>query len=217
MHNLWKGAVARWLPLLLFGGSKRYWRDRYRLGGNSGSGSTSLAASYKAGVLNQFVADQNIHSVVEFGCGDGRQLALGNYPRYVGFDISIDAIGLCKRMFANDGYKQFGILADYHGEHAELALSLDVIYHLVEDTVYYEYLDRLFAAGRRFVVVYSTNAGPVRRTLPHVRHRRVSADVEARFPEFSRRSDLEASIPSPVEVNGGIPTVFLIYERGSIG
>jgi len=45
-----------------------------------------------------------------------------------------------------------------------------VIYHLTEDRVFETYLTHLFAAGLRFVVVYSTNM-EVSGTAPHVRHR----------------------------------------------
>ena len=40
---------------------------------------------------------------------------------------------------------------------ADLALSLDVIYHLTEDTVFEAYMRHLFAAGSRFVIIYATD------------------------------------------------------------
>ena len=43
--------------------------------------------------------------MVEFGCGDGNQLSLAQYPRYVGLDVSRTAIGLCQRRFAKDPAK----------------------------------------------------------------------------------------------------------------
>ena len=39
-------------------------------------------------------------------------------------------------------------------DRAELALSLDVIYHLVEDTVYESYMGQLFDSATKYVIVY---------------------------------------------------------------
>ena len=39
----------------------------------------------------------------------------------------------------------------------ELTISLDVIYHLVEDDVFEEHISSLFGLASRFVIVYSTN------------------------------------------------------------
>lgn len=213
MGNIISRAVARWMPLLAFKDSQRYWRDRYRLGGDSGAGSAGGAAAYKAQVLNAFVAEQEIASVVEFGCGDGRQLEHANYPKYLGVDISADAVRLCRDRFSGDPAKHFVKLDDYRQEKADLALSLDVIFHLVEDVVYDEYLRRLFAAAQRYVVIYSSDADPDAGTFRHVRHRRVSTDVAARFPGFERLNELELHLPAPVEHNRGIATVFLLYRR----
>ena len=68
--------------------SKKYWQERYVKGGNSGAGSYGEFASYKANVINNFVRDNNVETVLELGCGDGNQLALFDIPVYVGQDIS---------------------------------------------------------------------------------------------------------------------------------
>lgn len=208
-----KGAVGRWLPLLGFKGSESYWRARYRFGGDSGAGSGGEAAQYKAQVLNDFVRQHAVESVIEFGCGDGRQLELAVYPKYLGLDISPKAVELCRRRFADDPGKSFGMVEAFPAEQADLALSLDVLFHLVEDQVYYGYLDRLFAASRRFVIIYSSNDVQVSSTLPHVRHRKVSEDVDKRFPDCIRMVSLEDSLPSPPSLGHGPAMVFLMYEK----
>src|SRR5438270_10704846 len=63
-----------------FDNSSSYWNRRYVAGGTSGAGSYGRLARFKADVLNAFVAESGIASVIEFGCGDGAQLALSNYP-----------------------------------------------------------------------------------------------------------------------------------------
>ncbi|MBS0214176.1 MAG: class I SAM-dependent methyltransferase [Proteobacteria bacterium] len=207
--------LAKWLPLLGFRGSSNYWRQRYRLGGDSGAGSGGIAAEYKAQVLNDFVRAHGVADVIEFGCGDGRQLELAQYPAYLGLDISEEAIAWCRQRFGGDPGKRFALLDDYTGEDADLALSLDVLFHLVEDEVYFDYLDRLFAAGRRFVVVYATSVADAPRTLRHVRHRPVETDIRARFPGFTRLVEVEAMLPPPVEQGEGGYTRFMVYRRAS--
>src|SRR5260370_32793049 len=84
---------------LEFRDSAHFWERNYARGATSGSGSYGAAAEAKAGFLNTLVRDRGVRSVVEFGCGDGNQLSLAQYPRYVGLDVSRTAIGLCQRRF----------------------------------------------------------------------------------------------------------------------
>lgn len=152
--------------------SSQYWEQRYALGGNSGAGSYGRLAEFKADVINRFVADHDIQSIIEFGSGDGSQLELARYPAYTGVDVSANAVQQCQAKFKNDPSKRFLLASSPEVEkaHAELAMSLDVIYHLVEDAVYDRYMTGLVAAGGKFVCIYSSN---VARMSPatHVRHR----------------------------------------------
>jgi SAM-dependent methyltransferase len=169
--------------------SQDYWESRYRLGMNSGSGSLGELARFKARVINDFVREQRIDSVIELGCGDGLQLALAEYPHYVGVDVSRTAIELCRKRYAGDSTKTFLWRDDTGRENifvlpkGDLALSLDVIYHLLEDDVYRRYLEDLFGAAKRHVIIYSSNRDD-RSSAAHVRHRAFVRDVEAGFPEF---------------------------------
>jgi SAM-dependent methyltransferase len=185
---------------------------RYELGGDSGTGSAGPAALYKADVLNAFVASNGIRDVIEFGCGDGRQLALARYPSYRGLDISPDVVKRCSEQFRGDSRKSFA-LVDGNIERADLALSLDVIFHLVEDEIYFTHLDQLFAAARRFVVIYATDSAEATHSFAHVRHRHVSEDVRRRFPSFAMMPPLPSSMPAPVEPSSGIQAIFMAYQR----
>ena len=73
-------------------GSAKYWELRYRRGGNSGAGSYNNLAKFKANFLNNFVIENHIKSVIEWGCGDGHQLSLASYPQYIGYDVSKQSI-----------------------------------------------------------------------------------------------------------------------------
>ena len=175
----WRAAKARIAvvkPALWFRGSGRYWESRYASGGTSGVGSYGAQAEYKASFLNAFVQDNNIRTVVEFGCGDGNQLRLAAYPSYLGCDVSRTAIRMCIEAFRGDGSKSFLYYEpDLFSDPArfvrgDLGLSLDVIYHLIEDDVYERYMRGLFDASDRFVILYATDAER-RVAAPHVRHR----------------------------------------------
>jgi len=88
-----------------FPGSAAYWESRYKKGGTSGAGSYAQFAEFKAEVLNEFVQANAVRSVIEFGCGDGNQLTLAHYPRYVGVDVSPAAVEKCRALFQADATK----------------------------------------------------------------------------------------------------------------
>ena len=133
-----KGLLKR-TRTLQFRNSSDYWEQRYSSDGNSGEGSYGKYAVIKADVLNRFVEDHSIMSVIEFGCGDGNQLSLFKFPSYIGLDVSSSVLSRCVTRFRDDPTKSFFLTPaiDTNTPYtAELSLSLDVIYHLVEDEVY---------------------------------------------------------------------------------
>lgn len=146
-----------------FPGSQGYWEQRYNSGGNSGAGSYGKLAVFKADIINSFIKEYSVESVIEFGCGDGNQLSLANYPKYIGLDVSPTAIKLCKDKFVYDRSKSFFLYNPQYfaGDHnifqADLSLSLDVIYHLIEDEVFHEYMVALFNSSNKYVIIYSIN------------------------------------------------------------
>lgn len=177
-----------------FQGTADYWEKRYQAGGNSGAGSYGQLAEFKADVINRFVEQQQIKSVVEFGCGDGNQLSLLKMPNYTGIDLSAAAVAGCRRRFASDPSKRFvvsGLLDDIH---AELSLSLDVIFHLVEDEIYDQYMRNLFNAATRYVMVYASNYDEL---LPgtHMRHHCFTDWVERHAPQWSLMDTIKNEFP----------------------
>ena len=167
-----------------FRNSGEYWERRYSRGGNSGAGSYNRLAEYKAVFLNRFVAEHAISSVIEYGCGDGAQLKLAQYPEYTGIDVSKTAVERCRALFDEDYSKRFLRMDDLkEALSADLALSLDVVYHLVEDSVFEAYMRRLFESARKFVIVYSSN---VDQEWPakHVRHREFTFWIAENLPNW---------------------------------
>lgn len=173
--------------------STEYWEQRYRTGGNSGNGSRNRLAEFKATFLNDFVVREQVQSVLEFGCGDGYQLKLSTYPHYIGVDVSPCAIAQCSAAFQGDECKCFYLMGDLPSDvRADLSLSLDVIYHLLEDDVYERYMRELFARAQRFVIVYSSNTNR-HSDAKHVRHRIFTDWVERNIPDWR----LISTTPNP--------------------
>jgi SAM-dependent methyltransferase len=168
-----------------FPGSAAFWEDRYQGGGSSGSGSFGRLANFKAEVLNEFVQEKRIRRVIELGCGDGAQLELAEYPEYVGVDVAASPIERCRTRFAQDSTKQFYLADALPTELAgfDLALSLDVIYHLVEDPIFDSYMRSLFARSQRYVAIYASNYDAFTEA-PHVRHRHFSVWIAKNMPDW---------------------------------
>lgn len=197
-----------------FTSSANYWEQRYRQGGNSGAGSYNRLAEFKAEVLNKFVADHGVGSVIEFGSGDGAQLDLAQYPNYVGVDVSHTAVDATRRKFMGNPTVRFLHTSEVSkAGRAELALSLDVIYHLVEDSVFETYMAQLFDASNRFVIVYSSNEEKPW-PAPHVRHREFTEWVERNRSEFKLVGKIPNAYPySEQDPENTSFADFFIFER----
>ena len=199
-----------------FSTSANYWEERYRRGGKSGAGSYNRLAAFKADVVNEFVASNDIGSVIEFGSGDGAQLELAAYPDYTGVDVSETILEATRRRFAGQESMRFLHTSEVTpADQADLSLSLDAIYHLVEDAVFETYMNQLFDAAKRYVIVYSSNEDKDWPD-PHVRHRNFTAWVEANRSHFT----LVRMIPNPYpyskdDVDNTSFADFYIFEKSS--
>jgi cyclopropane fatty-acyl-phospholipid synthase-like methyltransferase len=168
-----------------FESSSSYWENRYQKNGNSGSGSYNESANFKAKVINDFIKNYNIEYVEEFGCGDGNQLTYAMYPNYIGYDVSDNILIKTKSKFQNDTTKQFFNLKEYSklNSNFELALSLDVIYHLVEDYVFESHMKLLFS-GFKYVVIFSTNYDDKFYIGGHVKNRKFTNWIDSNINNY---------------------------------
>ena len=208
--------MSRLLTLLRrrrFRSSSHYWEQRYRVGESSGVGSYGRFAEYKADVLNRFIAEHNIRRAADFGCGDGNQLRLLNCPEYLGLDVSPAAVEKCRASYRHDQTKAFLVntgpeaMAKVREFGPELTMSLDVIYHLVEDDTFERYLTSLFEVSSRYVVIYSTNFDR-RYEFPHQLDRKFSDYVA----QHMRGWRLMKVLPNPHK-GPDTQSDFYIYER----
>jgi cyclopropane fatty-acyl-phospholipid synthase-like methyltransferase len=192
--------------------STQYWEQRYADGRDSGPGSRGGHRQFKADFLNAFVDEHDIESVLEFGCGDGDQVALADYPEYRGLEISESAVEACAERFADDETKTFAHYDPnaYHDEQrtrfeAELVLSLEVVFHLVDDETFEKTMHDMFESATRYVIVFSSNHDESTPEL-HVRHRRFTDYVETEFPAFELVETVENEYESR-------HSDFYIYEK----
>jgi hypothetical protein len=200
----------------VFPGSEEYWQRRYVAGGNSGEGSYGQFAEFKAEIINNFVVSNKIGSVIEFGCGDGNQLVLANYPNYLGLDVSAEAISLCQKTFQSDSKKKFKSLSAYANEKAELSLSLDVIYHLIEDEVFESHMRYLFSAATRYVVIYSSDASSIDEAQSaHVRQRQFTKWIEKNVVGWQLSDQIRNRYPYNGDNKSGTWSDFYIYAKDS--
>ncbi len=194
-----------------FPGSGNYWEKRYLSGGDSGAGSYQELSLFKAKIINNFILNENVESVIEFGCGDGNQLKLMDYKKYLGIDISPTIISKCKKLFSKDKSKSFLTYQQYKNQSAELSLSLDVIYHLVEDKVYEDHLKKVFDSSHKFVIIYSSDFESNNEW--HVRHRKFTRWIEKNRNDFELIKKIKNEYPFMGDNNKGSFSDFFIYSK----
>lgn len=170
--------------------SSDYWEKRYLNGGNSGNGSYGRLAHFKAQCINSFISQKNIKSAIEFGVGDGHNLSFYNIEKYFGLDVSMWAIEICQNRYKNDKSKQFSAIGPLEvlsiTEKFDCALSIDVLYHLVEQNVYETHLRNLFASAKKYVIIYAwdADADESMRLSTHVKPRKFTEYISENFKEW---------------------------------
>jgi SAM-dependent methyltransferase len=166
-----------------------YWENRYKAGGNSGLGSYGEYAKHKAEVINKYIAKYNIKTISDFGCGDGNQISLfTGYESYMGYDISPYALNMCKTKFLkNEKMKFCSAIADL--PEADLCISLDVIYHIIDEGEYKEYLIQLFDKSKKHVLIFSSdhsdNSHLLGLTTCPIFHRKITDWITVNHSDFA--------------------------------
>ena len=168
-----------------------WWDTWYAQGGNSGAGSRSFLASYKAEIMNDFLKHHTIDSVIEFGCGDGYNLGFIQYKEYLGLDVSKTTIKNCMELYKNDDTKSFILydpkyFANKGFKHVDLVVCLDVLYHIIDENEYIKTLDDIFSFKSQYIILYTTmtpknNDG----TSPEIYHRNTLKYLEKYSSDYT--------------------------------
>lgn len=175
---------------------KHYWDNRYKTGGNSGAGSYNEEARIKASYINLLIKNIGIQTIQEYGMGDGNNLSLyTGFKQYTGYDIAPTAVELCKLNPRIDHTKcRFTSDKKAIDKNADLALSLDVLLHQVEDRDYYEYMDMVFKANHSYILLFTPSREASPKSAQHVRYRQVIEDVERLYPHYKLVDKVDAKI-----------------------
>jgi len=205
-------------------GSKSYWETRYALGANSGPGSYGKLAEFKAEVLNGLITELNINSLIELGCGDENQTSLLNKEiNYLGLDISPTIIEYTRELFSSDEKKDFMVFDSTKYKNAgvfinaDMVISLDVLYHLVEVEIYESYLTTLFGMARKYVVIYASDNEEIATKDAHVCIRSFTPHIADNYREFQLIRKIENKHSFDERENNNPNdcswSEFFIYER----
>lgn len=161
----------------------KYWDNRYNSGGNSGAGSYGKNAKFKGRIINNILDEYKINNIIDFGCGDCNQLNYINLDniKYKGVDVSKGLIDDLNEKFSNHKFYYFDDIKNL--KKSELTMSIDVIYHLVEDHVYDDYMRNLFNKSSKYVLIFSTDVDE-KYLGQHVKHRKFTKYVKDNFSEF---------------------------------
>jgi hypothetical protein len=163
--------------------SSDYWESRYRSRGTSGDGSYGDKAVFKAGVINGLI--RQVSTIIDYGVGDGNQLKYFDTTgkHYLGLDVSPTAIAMCRTMFKDDPTKTFCLSGDYNWtRQAELVLSCDVIYHLIDDDIYEQYMQHLFEISCRYVLIHAVDRDF--NQASHVKFRHFTPLIAKNYPQW---------------------------------
>lgn len=159
-----------------------YWDDRYRTGVGAGNGSRGRLYEFKLNTVQNIVDDFGIESVVDVGCGDGTQMMSLRVKKYTGLDISPTAIDIASRL-SGKGRNYFIMNEDStaKGKIADMAVSLDVVFHLPDDQ-YQAHIDLLFRLAKRYVLIYAPNhSGEGIRLASHMHFHEFVPDIKEKF------------------------------------
>ena len=199
--------------------SDEYWEERYMNYGNSGGGSYGRLAEFKAEVINNFTRNHDVTSIIDYGVGDGNNLKyydLTNIDKYIGLDVSKTIIDRLNNdaPFKKCEFRCVGSndKLEYKGD---LVLSQDVLYHLIDETIYKNYLDNLFNMSKKYVIIYARDEDMeelskhhmlVRKFTPYIRENYKSFElvhtVPNKYPYVPLSRDWTTSLSS-----------FYIYEK----
>lgn len=196
--------------------SASYWEARYAGGGHSGAGSYGHLAEFKARTINKIICDEGAVSLIDHGCGDGNQASLIKVGEYYGLDVSPTAVEKCRKELEG---KQFFLYEEAPANlTADIALSMDVIYHLVEDHTFDTYMKRLFTSAKKLVVIYSSDTTG-NETSQHMRNRKFTDWIAKNQPEWKCAEVIQNEFPfDPDKPNTTSISSFYIFKKaGSEG
>ena len=147
---------------------QKYWEERYKEKLGSGEGSRGDLLKFKAQYLNDLFRKYGVESVFDFGCGDGHLVNLLECKQYYGVDVSLSAVQQCREMVKKTNFIfEQGHFGNYSaatikrkfsglfGVDVDAVMSIDVLYHIMDEHLVEFVLQAMFGAGSKIVVTYT--------------------------------------------------------------
>ena len=188
--------------------TKIYWTNRYKTGGNSGAGSYNDLYILKRDIINDIISKKDIKSIIDFGCGDGNQIKEINIKKYIGFDIADSSINICKKKYNDDKTKEFynyNMINSIDMKSANLTLSLDVLYHILEDDLFIDYIKNFFNYSNNYVLIYSSNVKGTKNQ--HIYTRKFTDYISNLFPNWQLIKKIDQKYPTKSSAD------FYLYKK----
>lgn len=182
---------------------KEIWDKRYSDGENSGRGSYGEHYEFKTNIINDILEKYNIKDVIDFGCGDGNMLRELEIGTYKGLDLSHVSIEICQKMYEEDSSKSFELyeIGKRPSIKAKMTMSLDVIYHIIDDAYFNDYMNCLIECTDEYILIYSTNYDDSDWN-GHVRHREFEKYLK---DQFERIEFIKNTLDCPAD--------FYLYQK----
>ncbi|GMQ59651.1 hypothetical protein AN1V17_40500 [Vallitalea sediminicola] len=177
-----------------------YWDKRYLNKGTSGLGSYGDLADFKGEMVNHFIKNNDIGSVIEFGCGDGNQLKKIEYKKYVGLDVSKVSVDKCKEIFVKDGDKEFylyepGMIDKLDIKvKPDMVVCLDVLYHITDEQHFIKTLDDAFKIDCPYIIFYTMLKKPEIQLANHLKYRNIF-DYLTKYKGYSIKKIINQKYP----------------------
>lgn len=183
-------------------------------------------AQFKANVINEFNEKIDVSTYIEIGCGDGSQIERYEIGEYVGLEVSQAALDSCIEKHGEDPGKSFFLyhpkyFVDHHRVfQCDVSMSLDIIYHLVEDELFERHMTHLFQCASQYVIIYSSNMKhqeyeESESCASHVKHRKFTEWIDEHAKEWELYEKVENEFPLSKYPEKGTWSDFYIYERMS--
>lgn len=136
--------------------SINYWKGRANW---SGAGSRGALLDFKTNFVNNFIKDNEVSSVLDFGCGDMHFAKQLSVDEYVGVDIVDRAIP------SDVASKNFKLVVKRFDEVQEdrefdLCMAIDVLYHIVrgEEDYLESLLDNMILHSSKYLLIYAQDS-----------------------------------------------------------
>lgn len=152
--------------------SNNYWENRYKNNSNSGHGSYGEFQKFKIEYINNLIKKYNIKTINELGSGDGNMLRTYiGFDLYTGFDVSNTILDKLRNQFKDNNKIKF-VSDPYKMEPANLTMSIDVSYHIINNDLFEEHLRLLYDKSLKYILIYSSNKDEKYENT-HILHRKV--------------------------------------------